>query len=128
MDAMATDQNFSVHRASRALAPFLGATVLAWSVVIIGARVDWPEYVASVVLACAGGGLALLAMVGHPRIRLGGLPGALVFLAAVAIVRNSVGGTTSGAAALAIIPVFHMALYGRSRRDLAIVVAGVGIF
>jgi diguanylate cyclase (GGDEF)-like protein len=118
----------SLRRSLRALAPFAGAALLAWSVVLVGGHVDWDQYAVSAGLGVAGGILALAAMVRHPRIRLGGAPGAIVFLGAVAVLRNSVGGTTSGAAALAMIPVFHTALYSRSRRDMAIVVAGVGIF
>ena len=56
------------------------------------------------------------------------VPAALLFLAGVAFLRNSVGGSTSGTSALAMIPVFHTALYSRSRRQLAVVVAGVGLF
>ena len=117
-----------VRRMLRALAPFFGAALLAWTVVLVGARVDWPQYAFSAGLAIAGGLLALLAMVRDPRIRLGGAPGAIVFLAAVAMLRNSVGGTNSGAAVLSMIPVFHTALYSRSRRDMAIVLAGVAVF
>ncbi len=115
-------------RALRGLAPFCGAAVLAWSLMLVGAPVDWFQYAGSVALAVAGGSLAFLAMVRHPRIRLSGAPGAILFLAAVAVLRNSVGGSTSGAAALAMVPVFHTALHSRSRRDMAIVVAGVGVF
>ena len=125
---MATDPISSPRRAARALAPFSGAALLAWSVVLVGDKVDWPQYALSAVLACAGGGLALVAILRRTRLRLGGAPGAIIFLAAVAVLRNSVGGQASGASALAMIPVFHTALYSRSRRDLAIVVAGVGIF
>jgi diguanylate cyclase (GGDEF)-like protein len=128
MDAMDPDAVIRLKRTARALAPFAGAALLAWSLVLVGARVDWPQYALSGGLALAGGCLALLAMVRDPRIRLGGAPGAIVFLGAVAMLRNSVGGTNSGAATLAMIPVFHTALYGRSRRDMAIVVAGVGVF
>ena len=112
----------------RALAPFAGATLLAWSVALVGARVHWGQYAVSAGLAVGGGILALLAMLRDPRVRVGGAPGAIVFLAAVALLRNSVGGTNSGTSALAMIPVFHTALYSRSRRDMTVVVAGVGIF
>jgi diguanylate cyclase (GGDEF)-like protein len=122
------DALIRLKRALRALAPFCGATLLAWGVAPVGARVDWGQYAVSGGLAVAGGILALLAMVRDPRIRLAGAPGAIVFLGAVVMLRNSVGGTSSGAAALAMIPVFHTALYSRSRRDMTIVVAGVGIF
>jgi diguanylate cyclase (GGDEF)-like protein len=123
-----SDAVISLKRSLRALAPFCGAALLAWSVALVGARVNWGQYALSGGLAVAGGSLALLAMLRDPRLKLGGAPGALVFLAAVAVLRNSVGGTNSGAAVLAMIPVFHTALYSRSRRDMAIVVAGVGIF
>jgi diguanylate cyclase (GGDEF)-like protein len=46
----------------------------------------------------------------------------------VAFLRDSAGGSSSGTSALAMIPVFHTALYSRSRRHLAVVVAGVGLF
>ncbi len=115
-------------RSLRALAPFCGAALLAWSIVLVGASVDWAQYALSAGLGLAGGILAFLAMLRLPRTALSGAPGAIVFLAAVAMLRNSVGGTNSGAAALAMIPVFHTALYSRSRRDMAIIVAGVGVF
>ena len=124
----APDTARGTQRALRALAPFCGAAVLAWSLMLLGARVDWVQYAFSAGLAVAGGGLALLATMRHPPIRLSGVPGAIVFLAAVAVLRNSVGGSNSGAAALAMIPVFHTALYSRSRRDMAIVVTAVGVF
>ncbi|HEY2440664.1 MAG TPA: GGDEF domain-containing protein, partial [Solirubrobacteraceae bacterium] len=125
---MGIDAITNLKRPLRVLAPFSAATVLAWTVALVGATVSWPQYGLSVALAFAGGILAVLAMLRHPRIKLGAVPGALVFLAAVAVLRNSVGGTNSGASAVAMIPVFYTALYSRSRRDLAIVVAGVGIF
>ena len=115
-------------RALRALTPFCGAALLAWGAAIVGDTVDWPQYALSAALAWAGGVLAVLAMVGHPRTRVSGAVGALVFLAAVAVLRNSVGGTNSGAAALSMIPVFYTALYSRSRGELAVVVAAVGVF
>jgi diguanylate cyclase (GGDEF)-like protein len=114
-----------LRRPLRALAPFSGAAVLAWSLMLIGARVDWGQYAVSGVLAVVGGVLALRAMVREPGF--GGAVGSVVFLAAIAVLRNSVGGSNSGASALAMIPVFHTALYSRSRRDMAIVVGGVGI-
>ncbi|HWE09778.1 MAG TPA: sensor domain-containing diguanylate cyclase [Solirubrobacteraceae bacterium] len=125
---MESDALINPRRALRALAPFSAAALLAWTVGLIGARITWPQYGLSVALALAGGLLAVFAMLRQPRIQLGAAPAALVFLAAVAVLRNSVGGTTSGASAVAMIPVFHTALYSRSRRDLAIVVAGVGVF
>ena len=115
--------------AVRAFAPFSAAAVLAWTVVLFGSRVDWSQYALATGLALVAG---TLAVAGHAE---GGpgrasvwCPAALLFLAAVAFLRNSVGGTNSGTSALAMIPVFYTALYGRSGRQLAVVVAGVGLF
>ena len=72
--------------------------------------------------------LAVPATRDRAQTRLGLVPAALVFLVAVAFLRNSIGGSSSGTSALAMIPVFHTALSSRSRRQLAVVVAGVGLF
>ena len=112
----------------RAFAPFSAAAVLAWVLVLFGSRVDWGQYALATGLALIAGTLAVAAGRGRPASRIGLVPAALLFLAAVAFLRNSVGGTNSGTSALAMIPVFSTALYGRSRRQLAIVVAGVGLF
>jgi diguanylate cyclase (GGDEF)-like protein len=112
----------------RAFAPFTAAAVLAWVLVLFGSRVDWGQYALASGLALVTGALAVAATRGRSDSRVGLMTAALLFLAAVAFLRNSVGGTNSGTSALAMIPVFHTALYGRSRRQLAIVVAGVGLF
>src|SRR5947209_11867692 len=105
----------------RAFAPFSAAAVLAWVLVLFGSRVDWGQYALATGLALVAGSLAIIAGRGQSGFRAGLVPAALLFLAAVAFLRNSVGGTSSGTSALAMIPVFHTALYGRSRRQLAIV-------
>ncbi|HTU98182.1 MAG TPA: sensor domain-containing diguanylate cyclase [Solirubrobacteraceae bacterium] len=112
----------------RAFAPFSAAAVLAWTIALIGSRVQWGQYALACVLAVAAGALAVRASRDQQGTQLGLVPAALLFLAAVAFLRNSVGGSPSGTSALAMIPVFHTALYGRSRRQLAVVVAGVGLF
>ena len=112
----------------RAFAPFSAAAILAWTIAPVGSRVDWGQYALSAVLALVAGVLAIGATRGHNGSRLGLVPAALLFLAGVAFLRNSVGGSSSGTSALAMIPVFHTALYSRSRRDLGAVVAGVGLF
>jgi diguanylate cyclase (GGDEF)-like protein len=112
----------------RAFAPFSAAAVLAWAVVLVGSRVDWGQYGLATGLALIAGTLAIPATRSDGASRVGLVPAALLFLTAVAFLRNSVGGTSSGTSALAMIPVFHTALYGRSRRQLAVVVAGVGLF
>ena len=112
----------------RAFAPFSAAAILAWTIAPLGSRVDWGQYALSAVLALVAGVLAIGATRGRNGSRLGLVPAALLFLAGVAFLRNSVGGSSSGTSALAMIPVFHTALYSRSRRDLGAVVAGVGLF
>ncbi len=114
--------------AARAFAPFSAAAILAWTIGPVGSHVDWGQYALSAVLALAAGMLAIGATRGRNGSRLGLVPAALLFLAGVAFLRNSMGGSSSGTSALAMIPVFHTALYSRSRRDLGAVVAGVGLF
>jgi diguanylate cyclase (GGDEF)-like protein len=114
--------------AVRAFAPFSAAAILAWTIVLVGSRVHWGQYALSGLLALPAGALAIWATRERDASRLGLVPAALLFLAAVAFLRNSVGGTSSGTSALAMIPVFHTALYSRSRRQLSVVVAGVGLF
>ena len=124
---MVSDQPQTLFGTARALAPFMAAAILAWSLALVAAHIDWNQYALSGALAMCGGVLSGLAMRRDPTPRFGVAPGALVFLAAVALLRNSVGATNSGVSALALIPVFQTALYSRSRRELAVVVAGVGI-
>jgi diguanylate cyclase (GGDEF)-like protein len=112
----------------RALAPFSAAAILAWTIVLVGSRVQWGQYALSAVLALAAGVLAVRATRERDGSPVGLVPAALLFLAGVAFLRNSVGGSSSGTSALAMIPVFHTALYSRSRRHLGVVVAGVGLF
>lgn len=124
---MVSDQPQTLFGTIRAVAPFMAAAILAWALALVGTHIQSNQYALSGALAICGGVLSGLAMRRVPAPRFGVAPGALVFLAAVALLRNSVGGTSSGTTALALIPVFHTALYSRSRRELAIVVAGVGI-
>jgi diguanylate cyclase (GGDEF)-like protein len=114
--------------AARAFAPFSAAAVLAWAIAPVGSHIRWEQYTLSTVLALVAGALAINATRMREGSRLGLVPAALLFLAGVAFLRDSVGGSSSGTSALAMIPVFHTALYSRSRRHLAVVVAGVGLF
>jgi diguanylate cyclase (GGDEF)-like protein len=111
------------------LAPFAGAAVLAWIAVIIGSSIDWSQYAVSVVLLLLAGIMSVVRIT-HDRAGgwLGVVPNSYVFLLAVAVLRNSAGGLSSGAASLSLIPVFHTALYSRSRRELWLVLAGVAVF
>ncbi len=109
-------------------APFSAAAVLAWTAVLVGSDITWAQYAFSAALAIIAGALAVEATGERLGTRLGVVPAALLFLVAVGFLRNSAGGISSGTSALAMIPVFHTALYSRSRRQLAVVVAGVGLF
>ena len=110
------------------VAPFAGACLLAWALVPVGSSITWWEYWCSFALAWAAGGTAFLAMVDRRHPWLAAVPSALLLLAAVAVLRDSGGGIPSGVAALAILPVFQVALYSRSPRDLGIVLLGVVLF
>ena len=110
------------------MAPFAGVAVLAWIAVIVGSRMDWWQYAGSVALLGVAGSLMAVRIARPGNEWFGVIPNSLVFLAAVALLRNSAGGISSGASALALIPVFHTALYSRSRRDLCLVLAAVGVF
>jgi diguanylate cyclase (GGDEF)-like protein len=119
---------FFRQHALRDFAPFAGAAWLAWTAMLVGSAVSWWQYVLSSVLALSAGALTLLGLTRRLRGWLGVVPAGLVFLVAVGLLRNSVGGSASGASALALIPVFHTALYSRSRRDLGFILAGVALF
>jgi diguanylate cyclase (GGDEF)-like protein len=110
----------------RELAPFAGATLLAFLLVPIGSQVKWQEYVIALALTLAVfAGIALTPWQRVPAgVRL--VPPA-VFLGAAALLRDSGGGFTSGIATLALLPVFWVALHG-SRAGLALVVLGVAAF
>jgi diguanylate cyclase (GGDEF)-like protein len=106
--------------------PFSVATVLAWVLMPVGTRIDWPEYWAAAALLTGSG----VVMAGVRRVvgRDGVVLEALVFLAAVGVLRDASGGYHSGASVLALIPVLYAALGSRSRRDLAVVITGVLAF
>ena len=108
--------------------PFAGACLLAWGVVLVGTSITWWEYWFSLAVALAACGLAFLAMVDRRHPWLAAVPSALLLLAAVGLLRDSAGGIPSGASALAILPVFQVALYSRSRRDLGVVLFAVALF
>jgi diguanylate cyclase (GGDEF)-like protein len=110
------------------VAPFAGACVLAWAVVLVGSSIVWWQYAISVLVALLAGLLALLTSRSRRHGWLAVVPSALLLLIAVGLVRNSAGGITSGASALAILPVFQTALYSRSRRDLFLVLGGLALF
>jgi diguanylate cyclase (GGDEF)-like protein len=108
--------------------PFAAATVLAWATVIVGSTIDWPQYALALALLGLAGLLGGLDSPRSSQPALTRVLSSLIFLAAVGLLRNSAGGISSGAAALALIPVFYTALYSEGRRELYIVFAGVALF
>jgi diguanylate cyclase (GGDEF)-like protein len=107
----------------RDAAPFAVAALLAWVSVPVTASVEWKEYgLATVMLALCGLSRALLGS-GTGRIVL-----ALGYLAALGTLRDAGGGIASGASAVAIVPVFYIALHSESRRDLYVLLSGLMVF
>lgn len=103
--------------------PFAVAALLAWLTLPIATSVDWTEYaLAAALLVLCGICHELL-----PR-GIGRVAPELIFLAALGLLRDSGGGTASGASAVAIVPVFYVALHSESRRDLYVVLAGLAVF
>jgi diguanylate cyclase (GGDEF)-like protein len=123
-----TSNRHEVRTSLLRVAPFAGACCLAWAVVLVGSSITWWEYWLAFVLAWAAGAIAFVAMVDRRHPWLAAVPSALLLLAAVGLLRDSAGGITSGASALAILPVFQVALSSRSRRDLGLVLLGVALF
>jgi diguanylate cyclase (GGDEF)-like protein len=123
-----TSSPHAVRATALQIAPFAGACCLTWVIVLFGSSITWWEYWAAFALAWAAGGVAFSAMVDRRYPWLAVVPSALLLLAAVGLLRDSAGGIPSGASALAILPVLHVALYSRSRRDLGIVLLAVALF
>ena len=110
-------------RLARELAPFGAATLLGFALVPIGNSVDWTGYAMAAALM---GAVACAAVFAPWR----ELPRAtrvvpsLLFLVAVALLRDASGGAVAGVGALALVPVFWVALHG-SRGQLLVLIAGV---
>jgi diguanylate cyclase (GGDEF)-like protein len=119
MEALERDRFASV----RSSAPFAIAALLVWVTVPIATSVDWTEYALAAALLVACG-------ICHeflPR-AIGRFAPELIFLAALGLLRDSGGGIASGASAVAIVPVFYVALHSESRRDLYVVLTGLAVF
>lgn len=131
-------------RAEVSANPFIAAAALAWIVVAVGSTLDWLAYGCSVALLGATGVLLWLGhhasagpgRAGEPfrllagwSARFGDVPASVAFLGAVAALRIAAGGIGSGAAVLATVPVFYVALSGSGRRQLyAVLVALVAFY
>jgi diguanylate cyclase (GGDEF)-like protein len=113
-------------RLARDIAPFGATTLLGFALVPIGNHVDWAEYAVAAALTFATVCVAVLAP--WPKLpRALRIAPSLLFLISVALLRDASGSAAAGAGALAVVPVFWMALHG-SRGQLLVIIAGVCAF
>ena len=121
------DENANTRFSARGFAPFAGAAALAWLTVPIATSVEWVQYGAATAVLLIAIAFRLIA---GPRLAQGFgrvLP-SLVFLAALGLLRNSAGGISSGVGVVALVPVFYIALHSDVRRDVYVLLAGMGVF
>jgi diguanylate cyclase (GGDEF)-like protein len=114
------------HRLAKELAPFGAAAALGFALVPIGNRVDWTLYgfAAALIVATACVGL----LVPWRRLpRAVGIAPPLLFLFAVALLRGASGGAVAGVGALALVPVFWVAMHG-TRGQLVVLIGTVFAF
>jgi diguanylate cyclase (GGDEF)-like protein len=120
-----TPQNW--REAARDFAPFGGAIALAWITVPIASTIDWAQYaIATTLLLVAVVSRFVLVRQGHRGLRW--IFPSLVVLAGLGLLRNSAGGISSGASAVAIVPVFYVALHSERRRELYVLLMALAIF
>jgi diguanylate cyclase (GGDEF)-like protein len=110
-------------RLAREIAPFAAIALFGFAIVPIGNRVDWAGYGVAAATALLVAGLALLVPWQRLPAVLRVVP-SLLFLVAVALLREASGGAVAGVGALALLPVFWLALHG-TRGQLLILMAGV---
>jgi diguanylate cyclase (GGDEF)-like protein len=105
------------------MAPFFGASLLAWIAVPIGSPMHWGIYAASVGMATFAGVLGIVPL-GRTLGKAREMIPSLVFLLAIALLRDSAGGVNSAVGTLALLPVFYTALYS-TRAQLCTVLVGM---
>jgi diguanylate cyclase (GGDEF)-like protein len=105
------------------MAPFLGASLLAWVAVPVGSSMHWGVYAASAATAALAGVLGIVHLGGALAKARETIP-SLVFLLAIALLRDSAGGVNSAVGTLALLPVFYTALYS-NRAQLCTVLVGM---
>jgi diguanylate cyclase (GGDEF)-like protein len=110
---------------ARAAVPFAAATALGFALVPVGGRLDWGGYVLAAALMVAVGVAVVTVPWGRLPQMLHVAP-SLAFLISLALLRD-VSGVAMGVGALALIPVFWVALHG-SRGQLLVIIAGVCLF
>lgn len=111
----------------RQLGPFVVTALIAWAAVLIGTRVDWPEYVISLAVLFAAWTYGLRAGL-RGRMLSGTVIGSYGFLLALGLMRDSAGGSVAAVTIVSLLPVFQTALYLRDRRGLWLVLAGLIVF
>jgi diguanylate cyclase (GGDEF)-like protein len=112
-------------RLAREIAPFAAATLLGFALVPIGGRLDWGGYaLATGLMISVGCAVAFVPWRRLPTI-LGVVP-SLLFLVSLALLRD-VSGVVMGVGALALIPVFWVAMHG-TRSQLLVLIGGVCLF
>jgi len=113
-------------RLAREIAPFGAVALLGFATVPVGNPVDWASYGLAAALTVAVGCLAVLVPWERLPTALRVAP-SMLFLVAVALLRDASGGAVAGVGALALLPVFWLALHG-TRSQLVILLAGVCAF
>jgi diguanylate cyclase (GGDEF)-like protein len=115
------------HRLARQIAPFAATALLGFALVPIQNRVDWTTYVLAAALTVAIACVPMFA----PSLKLPRplrIVPSLLCLVAVALLRHAGGGAAAGVGALALLPVFWLALHGNRGELLAITVSVCAFF
>jgi diguanylate cyclase (GGDEF)-like protein len=117
----------SYRERARRLAPFAGAAVLPYPLLVLG-QVDWrvAQLVAATLLTLLVGLAALVLPWGRLARWTYALP-ALAYVLAVALLRDAASGSSAGVAPVVLLPVFWLSLYG-TRGQLAGVLAAMLAF
>jgi diguanylate cyclase (GGDEF)-like protein len=102
--------------------PVIAVAPVAW-LWVLADRVDGIAYGVSVVLLVVSLVIETVRARQRRRGAFSGMPSALAFLAAVGALRQAGGGLSSGVGALTLVPVFQVALFGRDRRELWLMLA-----
>jgi diguanylate cyclase (GGDEF)-like protein len=115
--------------AARDFAPFGGAIALAWITVPIASTIEWAQYaIATTLLLVAVISRFVLVRRGHRGGGLRWIFPSLIVLTALGLLRNSAGGISSGVSAVAIVPVFYVALHSEARRDLYALLCALAVY
>jgi diguanylate cyclase (GGDEF)-like protein len=113
-------------RTVRSLAPFIGASMLAWGSAPVATHVDWRLYAISAGMAVLAG-FVCLEPLRDSLDRVRETVASLIFLLAVAMLRKSLASTSSGVAVVAMLPVFYTALHSSDRRQMIAVTVSVAL-